>query len=79
MMFVCVFIGKRLVKAPKVYLSDSGMVTALLNLHSFDELFGHPGFGALWETIVLANLRGHFPNNEIFFTALRVEQKLTLC
>ncbi|MCO5232092.1 MAG: ATP-binding protein [Chitinophagales bacterium] len=60
-------LGKRLVKAPKVYLSDSGIVTALLNLRTFDELYGHPGFGSLWETVVLANLKGHFPNSEIFF------------
>lgn len=60
-------LGKRLVKAPKVYLADSGIVTALLNLQSFDELFGHPGFGALWETVVLANLKGHFPEEDVFF------------
>lgn len=60
-------LGKRLVKAPKVYLSDSGIVTALLNLSSFDDVFGHPGFGALWETVVLANLKGYFPEAEIYF------------
>ncbi|MCO5249477.1 MAG: DUF4143 domain-containing protein [Chitinophagales bacterium] len=54
-------IGKRLIKAPKVYLSDSGIVTALLHIASFNDLFGHPGFGAIWETVVLANLKGHFP------------------
>ncbi len=60
-------IGKRLVKAPKVYISDSGIVAALLGIRSFAEMVGHPGFGAIWETIVLANLRGAFPDAEIAF------------
>lgn len=60
-------LGKRLVKAPKVYISDSGVVTALLNLHSFTDLFGHPAFGSVWETAVLSNLKGHLPDSEIFF------------
>lgn len=60
-------IGKRLVKAPKVYISDSGIVSALLGIHSFEDLSGHPVFGAVWETIVLANLRGTFPDAEISF------------
>lgn len=59
--------GKRLVKAPKVYISDSGIVSALLSIRSFEELSGHPAFGAIWETIVLANLRGTFPEAEICF------------
>ncbi|MCZ2393644.1 MAG: ATP-binding protein [Chitinophagales bacterium] len=60
-------LGKRLIKAPKVYLSDSGIVTALLHIVSFSDLFGHPGFGAIWETVVLANLKGHFPQAEFYF------------
>ncbi len=59
--------GKRLVKAPKVYVSDSGIVSALLGIRSFEDLSGHPAFGAVWETIVLANLRGTFPDAEISF------------
>ena len=58
-------LGKRLVKAPKVYIADSGITAALLALHSFEELSGHPAFGAVWEQIVLANLRGWFPAAEI--------------
>lgn len=60
-------LGKRLVKAPKVYISDSGIVAALLGIRSFEEMSGHPAFGAVWETIVLANLRGTFPDAEIFY------------
>ena len=55
-------LGKRLVKAPKIYIADSGITCALLNIHSFDELSGHPVFGAVWEQIVIANIRGWFPD-----------------
>jgi predicted AAA+ superfamily ATPase len=51
-------LGKRLVKAPKVYIADSGLCAALLNLRSFTDMAGHPAFGAIWEQVVLANLRG---------------------
>ena len=34
---------------------------------STDELYAHPGWGHLWEQFVLAQLRGHFPDAEIFF------------
>ena len=59
--------GKRLIKAPKVYIADSGITAALLGLHSFEDLSGHPVFGAVWEQIVLANLRGWFPDAEICY------------
>ena len=58
-------LGKRLVKAPKVYITDSGITAALLGLQSFEELSGHPVFGAIWEQIVITNLRGWYPNAEI--------------
>ncbi len=60
-------LGKRLVKSPKVYISDSGIAAALLGLRSFEGLTGHPAFGATWESVVLANLRGTFPDADIFY------------
>jgi predicted AAA+ superfamily ATPase len=60
-------LGKRLVKAPKVYLSDSGITAALLGLHNFEEMSGHPSFGAVWEQIVLSNLRGLFQEASFYF------------
>src|ERR1700733_15259745 len=42
-------ISKRQVKAPKIYLTDSGLLHALLNLHNKTELEGHPKIGASWE------------------------------
>jgi predicted AAA+ superfamily ATPase len=59
-------LGKRLVKSQKIYVTDAGITASLLGLKTFVDLSGHPAFGALWESIVLINLRGHFPNAEIF-------------
>lgn len=60
-------LGKRLVKAPKVYISDSGITAALLGLRSFEELLGHPAFGSIWEQIVLSNLKGLYSEAEFFY------------
>jgi predicted AAA+ superfamily ATPase len=60
-------LGKRLVKAPKIYIADSGISAALLGLRSFEELSGHPAFGSIWEQMVLSNVRGWHPEAELFF------------
>ncbi|MDO9261847.1 MAG: DUF4143 domain-containing protein, partial [Flavobacteriaceae bacterium] len=60
-------LGKRLVKSPKVYISDSGITATLLGLQNFEEMFGHPSFGAVWEQIVLSNLKGLFPEATFYF------------
>jgi len=54
-------IGKRLVKAPKIYIRDSGLVHALLQLKTIDDLLGHPVVGASWEGFVLENLLSSLP------------------
>jgi predicted AAA+ superfamily ATPase len=59
--------GKRMVKSSRVYISDSGITSALLHLRGFNELAGHPAIGAVWEQIILTNLKGHFPGAEFFF------------
>lgn len=48
--------GKRLVRAPKVYVRDSGVVHALLRLGTYDELLSHPVVGGSWEGFVIENL-----------------------
>ena len=58
---------KRLVKTPKVYLSDTGLTAALLQLRSFDQLAGHPVFGSLWEAAVLAQIQAQFPEAELSY------------
>lgn len=49
-------VGKRLVKAPKVYLRDSGLLHALLGLERMADIQGHPKMGASWEGFVLETL-----------------------
>ena len=49
-------VGKRLVKSPKVYIRDSGLLHALLNINAFDALQGHPVVGASWEGFAIENL-----------------------
>lgn len=58
---------KRLIKSPKVYITDSGLTTALLKLRSFEEAAGHPAFGSLWESVVIENVAGHYPKLELSF------------
>jgi hypothetical protein len=48
--------GKRLVKSPKVYVRDSGLVHALLDIENFDSLLSHMVVGASWEGFVIENL-----------------------
>lgn len=49
-------VGKRLVKAPKVYVRDSGLVHALLDLASLNDVLGHPVAGPSYEGFVIENL-----------------------
>jgi uncharacterized protein len=55
-------VGKRLVKAPKVYIRDSGLTHALLNLTTLDDILGHPVAGASWEGFVIENLLSCLPD-----------------
>jgi len=49
-------VGKRLVKSPKIYVRDSGIVHALLAIPNEDALLSHPVVGASWEGFVIENL-----------------------
>jgi len=51
-------VGKRLVRSPKVYVRDSGLVHALLGLVDKEAVLGHPIAGASWEGLVLENAIG---------------------
>lgn len=44
---------KRLVKAPKVYITDTGILHHLLGIGNFNELSGNPAIGASWESFVI--------------------------
>lgn len=53
--------SKRLVKAPKVYVPDSGLVHALLGLGTYAELLSHPVVGGSWEGWIIENLIASAP------------------
>ena len=48
--------GKRLVKSPRPYVRDSGILHALLGLRTMDDLLSHPVAGKSWEGFVIENL-----------------------
>lgn len=48
---------KSIVKSPKLYLADTGLLCALLNIRSIEDLRRSPSVGAIWETFVFAQLR----------------------
>lgn len=54
-------VGKRLVKSPKVYVRDSGLVHALLGIADLTALSGHPGVGQSWEGFVVETLLSVLP------------------
>lgn len=62
-------IGKRQIKAPKVYVTDSGLMHALLNIRDGIELDRHPKVGASWEGFILHELCVRFAiqNRERFY------------
>jgi hypothetical protein len=59
-------LGKRLVRSPKVYVRDSGLVHALLGLPDSDALLSHPVLGASWEGFVLETLALNAPEGLTF-------------
>jgi predicted AAA+ superfamily ATPase len=50
--------GKRMVRSPKVYVRDSGLLHALLGIADKEALLGHPVVGGSWEGLVIENLIG---------------------
>ena len=54
-------VGKRLMKAPKVYVRDSGLVHALLNIADKEALLSHPVVGQSWECFVIENILACLP------------------
>ncbi len=63
-------IGKRMVKTPKLFFADQGLLCHLLGIETQRDLRGHPLFGHVWETFVFGELvkcRGVKPGDELFF------------
>jgi predicted AAA+ superfamily ATPase len=73
-------IAKRQVKSPKIYIADSGILHALLNLRTRNDLEGHPKVGASWEGFVLRQLTRQLgaQNDECYFWATHSGAELDL-
>ena len=62
-------IGKRQVKAPKIYVRDSGLLHQLLGLDAHKALLSHPKLGASWEGFVIEQVLARTQPDEAFFWA----------
>ena len=54
-------LSKRLVRSPKLYLRDSGLLHSLLGIETYDDLLGHPQAGESWEGFVIEQLIASHP------------------
>ena len=59
--------SKKLVKAPKVYIRDTGILHSLIDVKDYDQLQGHIALGGSWETYVLAQLRASLSDQYSFY------------
>jgi predicted AAA+ superfamily ATPase len=73
-------LSKRQVKTPKIYFRDSGLLHALMNLHTLNELYTHPKLGAFWEGFALEEIIRHTNKSpeECFFWATQSGAELDL-
>lgn len=69
---------KRQVKAPKIYIRDSGILHALLALESLDDIFNHPKLGASWEGFVIEQIFSITDSRDIYFWATYAGAELDL-
>ena len=70
--------GKRIVKSSKVYIRDTGILHALMNLDSMAALQGHPKLGASWEGFALENLLSVLEERYAYFWATQSGAELDL-
>ncbi len=71
-------IGKRQVKSPKLYIRDSGLLHALLQIPNRDALLGHPKVGASWEGFALEQVLRLTGDQNAFFWATQSGAELDL-
>lgn len=71
-------VGKRLVKTPKIYIRDSGILHSLQNIHSKKALLTHPKLGASWEGFALEEVLRVFLPREAYFYSIHSGSELDL-
>jgi predicted AAA+ superfamily ATPase len=60
-------VKKRIIKSPKIYIRDSGLLHSFLQIDSYTDLMGNPIFGASWEGFVIENIMASMPNWSGYF------------
>ena len=71
-------LGKRTVKSPKIYLRDSGLLHALLDLSTFDQLQSHPKLGSSWEGFCIEQILSITGSSHAYFWATHAGAELDL-
>ena len=71
-------LGKRLVRRPKLYVRDSGLLHALLGIPDETALLSHPKLGSSWEGFAMEQLLARLPPGECFFWATQSGAELDL-
>jgi predicted AAA+ superfamily ATPase len=71
-------LGKRQVKAPKIYVRDTGLLHALLGVRSHEALLGHPKLGASWEGFVVEQLLATLRTRDAYYWATHNGSELDL-
>lgn len=74
-------VKKRLIKSPKIYIRDSGILHSFMNVYNFDTLLAHPSMGASWEGFVIENILTLLDNRweySYYRTATQIEIDLVL-
>lgn len=69
---------KRQVKAPKIFLRDSGLLHSLLGIADRDQLLGHPKLGASWEGFVVEHILDRLGSRDAYFWATHQGAELDL-
>lgn len=71
-------VGKRLVKSPKIYFRDSGLLHEFLKINSMRDLLAHPKLGFSWEGFVMEQVLEQFGEKDSFFWATHAGAELDL-
>ncbi|WP_310378290.1 ATP-binding protein [Flavobacterium sp.] len=71
-------VKKRLVKSPKVFVRDSGILHQLLAISDYNSLLGHPIFGSSWEGLVVENVIVNYPDWDYYFYRTATGDELDL-
>ena len=73
-----IYAGKRLVKSPKIYFRDSGLLHEFLKISSMRDLLVHPKLGFSWEGFAMEQILEKFGEKDSFFWATHAGAELDL-